>query len=171
MANPPFGNNDTVIAFEPYSEVRQLIGNEVKLNEIFTEDRIQACAKLISVARNAFFDITSSEMNMLERLAAAPHVNEDETANFIAGIAAHANNIKGQAEMLGFTLITRICTHLAKACHTSNQSYAVKRLLIIKMAETLRQAYKLKITDDGGPVGKEIMLQLDRILLSEASSV
>lgn len=164
MANLVLSQTETTLAYEPYSEIRKLIGDDVVLSEIFTEDRIQACAKLISIARNTFFDITATELNMLERLAMAPVVAEDESRNFIAGIVVHAGNIKGQAEILGFTLIARICGQIAQACHVTHQRQDVKRMLITKMVETLRLAYKQKITDEGGAIGQEILAQLERIL-------
>lgn len=164
MSNLVLNQNGSTLAYEPFSEIRQLIGADVVLSDIFTEDRIQACARLIDLARNTFFEITNTELNMLERLAGAPVVREDESRNFIAGIVVHANNIKGQAEILGFTLIARICAQIALACHATHQQQDIKRILITKMVETLRLAYKQKITDEGGAVGKEILAQLDRIL-------
>lgn len=164
MSNLVLNQTESVLAYEPHSEIRQLIGNEVVLREIFTEEKIQACAKLISTARDSFFDVTLTELNMLERLAMAPVVEESEGANFISGIIAHANNIRGQADMLGFTLVTRICTQMAVTCLALHQGQEAKRFLISKMVEILRLAFKQKITDDGGAIGKEIMAQIDRVI-------
>lgn len=164
MSNLVLNQTESVLAYEPHSEIRQLIGNDVILKEIFTEEKIQACAKLISTARDSFFEITLTELNMLERLAMAPVVEESEGANFIAGIIAHANNIRGQAEMLGFVLVARICAQMAVTCLALHQAQDTKRFLIAKMVEVLRLAYKQKISDDGGAIGKEILAQIDRVL-------
>ncbi|MGB4102418.1 MAG: hypothetical protein WBK91_11000 [Alphaproteobacteria bacterium] len=164
MANGVIQQGGSTLAYEPFSEIRNLIGEDVVLKDVFTEDRIQACARLIDQAKNTFFEITNTELNMLAQLAAAPVIQEDESKSFIAGIVARADNIKGQAEILGFTLIARICMQISAVCHASRQRYDVKLLLITRMVDTLRLAYKQKITDEGGVIGKEILAQLDRIL-------
>jgi hypothetical protein len=164
MSDLVLRQTESVLAYEPHSDIRQLIGHEAVLKEIFTEEKIQACAKLISTARDSFFEVTLTELNMLERLAMAPVVEESEGANFIVGIIAHANNIRGQADMLGFILVTRICAQMAVTCLALHQGQDAKRFLIGKMVEILRLAYKQKITDDGGAIGKEIMAQIDRVI-------
>lgn len=164
MSDTILNQTGTVLAYEAYSEIRQMIGNDVALRDIFTEERIKSCSGLIDRARRGFFEVTRTELNMLDQFAAAPVVAESEGRNFVAAIAAHAGNIKGQAEMLGFSLIARICTQIIYACTTGQQRQDLRRQLIVKMVETLRLAYREEITDDGGPVGQELLVQLNKIL-------
>ena len=138
MANLVLNQVETVLAYEPYSEIRQVIGQEVDLKTVFTEEKIRACNALINQARQDFFEITATELNLLERFATAEIVTDQESQGFINAIMGHAQNIRGQAEMLGFALIARICLQISLACVAVHQPQATKRLLITKMVARLR---------------------------------
>lgn len=156
---PPPG---IVVGYEPYSEIRKIIGDDVVLSDIFTADRILACAKLIETARETFFEITEPELSFLERIVVTPVSKEEEYDKLNAGIAMHARNIKGQAEMLGYSLIGRICGHIDAYCGTAHHAQKLKSTLLVKMVETLRLAYRRKITDEGGVIGQKILASLHR---------
>ncbi len=157
MSTADQNNAGSVIAYEPYSEIRKVIGQDIPLTSIFTPERIQAAAQVIKTAREKFFEITETELKMLENLVGATVVHADEYIAFSDGVAAHAINIKGQAEILGYTLIARITTKISAYCNSSQHPQKVRDALLKKMVETLRLAYQQRIMDEGGPAGKEIL--------------
>ena len=53
---------DEVIAYEADRTLRKLIGWEIKLREVFTPERIEACQNQIDEACVSFYDTTKDEI-------------------------------------------------------------------------------------------------------------
>src|SRR5579863_10026009 len=104
--------DDAVVAFEPEQVLRELIGQDTRLAEIFTKERIEECQNAINEARGTFFDVANEELTKLETLIKKQNADDQVSEAVFEDIATEAANLRGHAEMFGFTLIGTICNHV-----------------------------------------------------------
>lgn len=157
LMNPP-ESDDNVIAVAPDQTIRELIGKDVKLTDIFTKERIEACQKTIDDARTVFFDVADVELTKLEELLKdRPVAPEDSVFESIATCAA---NIKGHAELFGYTLVAAIASYIADACEPGPRAPDVRFRLIADLVKLLHIAVREKISDERGALGRELRASL-----------
>lgn len=159
VAKNPAASED-VIAYEPDKTIRDLIGKDTRLAEIFTAERIAACQQTIDSARDAFFDVAGADLARLEAFLQNPAVTANEAA--FEDIAALAANIKGHAELFGYGLVAAIGTHIADTCEPGARTPAVRLRLINDLVKMLHIAIKQKISDERGLLGRELGASLKK---------
>jgi hypothetical protein len=147
-----------IIALEGNCSLKQATGDGFKVADFITEEKIVACDNLVKKAIHDFFIDAEADLKRLEELtrALAEPLNADEENE----LQRCAYNIKTMAKVLGFTLITEICIHLVNSLHSKRLSIPKQRALLQKLVDTLRLACNHHIRDDGGVVGKEILMNL-----------
>jgi hypothetical protein len=156
----PSTNKDFVTAYEPNFSLNEKIGANVDLAHIFTADRIAAGQKIIDKSKKSFFSDIEGEMIMLEtKVNESLRMPEDSHEN-MESIAFHAHNIYGQAQLLGFTFIGTLCKHIVAYSENDDLLIHVRKNLITSLCQALRLSIKEQIVDEGGEIGREILLQL-----------
>lgn len=160
MNNPKAKSDANIVyAYEPDQTLRQLIGKSTILADIFTKEKIAACQKLVDDAKSSFFDTAQPDMDTISALVK----NKALTNNYqelCKQLFQPLSNIKGQAEVFGFPLITRVCKYLIEYCESSAsaKSMAARDIFIItKLVEALRRAFQEKIVDAGGTIERELI--------------
>ena len=113
-------NEDNVTAHEPDRTLRELVGEDVKLTEIFTPEKIADSQKMVSDAGDTFFKTALAEMMKLDALLTKNLQLPDEKDRVLFDeIAAYVGDIKGQAEMLGFKLLVSISNTILDCCDST----------------------------------------------------
>lgn len=146
-------------AYEPDRSLRDLIGKDTVLSDIFTKEKIENCQKLVDEAKKSFFDTSQKDMDTITSLIAKKEfaTNYLELCNLLF---QPINNIKGQAELFGYSLIARVCKYLIEYCEESksNKNMSAKDVFVVgKLVEALVRAFNEKIIDSGGVLEKELM--------------
>jgi len=153
---------DVVIAYEPDRTIRGLIGNDTKLEDIFTKERIEAGQKVIDTARDSFFDVISADLEKLESLVKAQNPAEEVSDPAFEDIAVLATNIKGHAGLFGFTLIATTCSHIAEYCEPGPHSTTTRFRLLTDLVKMLRLVVNQKISDEHGRLSRELKASLQK---------
>jgi hypothetical protein len=148
----------SVTAVGPDRTIRELIGTDIKLTDVFTKEKIEACQKTIDDGRNAFFNVAHNDLAGLEVLMKEQAAMPDKAS--FEDIAARAANIKGHAELFGFTLIAAIVSHILDACEPGSRLPVVRFRLITDLTKLLRIAITEEIKDERGTLGRELRMSL-----------
>lgn len=159
-------NHNTVYAYPADRTLRDLIGKSTALSDIFTEEKIKACQKLVDEAKSEFFNTAQDDMNTIIGLV-DNKVFDDNYRELCKELFQPLSNIKGQAEVFGFSLIARICKYLIEFCEKSSdvEQTTVKDIFIItKLVEALQKSFSAKIIDSGGVLEKELVLIIEQVL-------
>ena len=118
FAQKPQKDNFTT-AYEPDYAIEERIGKETDLSKIFTSERLAASQQVIERSKQWFFKEINDEMHLLEQsLTLSIQATESETIP-LESIAYHAHNIYGQAQILGFPMIVRLCKFIVGHCEDS----------------------------------------------------
>lgn len=157
-------NTHVVYAYEPDQTLREMIGKSTQLADIFTKEKIAACQKLVDDAKQSFFDTAQADMDTMSGLV-KNKARADNYQEFCRQLFQLANNIKGQAEVFGFPLITRVCKYLTEYTESgasANRMTARDIFIIIKLVEALHRAFQEKIVDAGGAIEKELIWAVEQ---------
>ncbi|MBP7477529.1 MAG: Hpt domain-containing protein [Chitinophagales bacterium] len=134
--------------YEPESFLREIIGTDLQLKNLFTPEKIASCQKLIDVSRNEFFD------NAYKQLKALHGLFQSDLQDF-SKILMPVENVKGQAKIFGFPFIVNVCNHISDYCQDGDLSE--KKLKVVKkLIEALTLTLKNKVTDEEGTLNKEL---------------
>lgn len=150
---------NVVYAYEPDRSLSDLVGRSTVLTDIFTKEKIAACQKLVEDAKSSFFETSREDMLAIEKLAKSK-VLEKDYQEFCKQLFHPATHIKGQAEVFGFSLISKVCKYLIDYCEESAsvQRVTARDVIIIgKLVEALQKAFNEKIVDTGGALEKELV--------------
>lgn len=161
MALPETAAHPTAVEADP--TLRNLIGKDTKLEEIFTRERIAAGQKTLDDARSAFFDRAHGDLARLEELAGKNATTPDQCEMAFEDLAVSAGNLRGHAELFGFRLVAAICSHINSCCTPSATHTSATRIQLTgDLIRMLGIAIREKITDETGAVGRELRASLGR---------
>jgi hypothetical protein len=150
-------NPNIIYAYEPDTRLKELVG-AMSVAELFTKEKIAACQKKLDTAKESFFETAKPDMAAIDALAKGSGASAQEYQNLCRGIIIPVHNIKGQAEMYGFSLIARICQYLREYCPQGAANISDKdRVIIARLAEALQQAFYGKVADLTGAIEKELI--------------
>jgi len=154
-------DDETVIAYEPDFALKKTIGEDVKMSEIFTPEKIAECQKIIKDASASFFEAAQNDLNKLEEALKNAKIATDNGNAFFEDAGQTATNLKGQAELFGFWLINNSCLQIIACCKSPQDPVSTRMSLIKELFSALHLAIQKRIMDDGGDVGKALLLALD----------
>lgn len=141
-------DTDEIKIYEPESALREIIGQDVQLRNLFAPEKIASCQKLIDTSRNEFFDNSYKE---LETIVSSLQSNIEDFSKILIPV----ENIKGQAKIFGFPFIINICCHISDYCQ--NGDLTEKNLEVVKkLIEALTVTLKNKVTDQKGALNEEL---------------
>lgn len=153
--------SDEVRMFEGNCALKKMLGRDFTLGEI-ESGKVEACQDVIDKAAQMFFARGVEEVAALEALVA--QVDGIDTGPFFEQAGEHAHNLRGAAELLGFTLIASVSQQMVDSIERSNLNDAQKRRLVGHITVVLRIAFDECIRDSGGEQGQELLVLLDRYL-------
>ena len=153
-------NSAEAIAHEPDRIIRNLIGVNTRLEEIFTQERIAASQKVLDDARGSFFSHARGDLVRLEELATKNTAAPDKCEPVFEEMISAAANLRGHAEIFGYGLVAAICGHIADLATPNGHSAAARIQLTGDLIRMLGIAIREKVTDDTGAVGRELKVSL-----------
>lgn len=154
---------DEVTATTGHTELKKVLGADFKLSRMVTKETIAACDTMLQAAAADFFTDSLPDLHSLTAISKTPaHAIAVEPAK--DQLLQHTYNIKSHAKMLGFTLITDICSHIVNIMNSPKLNEEKRQQLILQLVSGLRVAFEHKIRGDGGPVGLEIRNKLEKAL-------
>jgi hypothetical protein len=163
MNKPATHDDSNVIkAYEPDFALKKLIGKDVVLAEVFTPEKIQACQKLVDDASASFFTNAQGDLIKVEQAIHAFAKSKKGKDVFFEDVGHAISNLKGQAEMFGFSLITKICVQIIEWCKSTQDPVDIRFSLIKELFSALQLAIHHSITDDGGEIGKTLLSDMDK---------
>lgn len=150
-------------AVEADRTLRKIIGEQTRLEDIFTKERIAAGQKTLDDARSIFFDRALGELAKLEELAKKNDTDPEQCESTFEDMAISAGNLRGHAEMFGFLLVATICNHISACCaFSANHTPAARIGLTGDLIRMLGIAIREKIADETGTVGRELRASLGK---------
>lgn len=158
MSDPK--DTSPVLAYEANCELRNAVGEDFRMAEFITDEKIEACEALLQQATDDFFTDAATDLQQLEKLTIVPAEANDVRVTDDQLLETHIYNIKSLAKVLGFTLITEVCVHFISTIHGDSLPEQKRLALLQKLTETLRLAFNRRIRDDGGSTGKALLASL-----------
>lgn len=149
--------------FEPNDVLRKLVDAGFSLSAHVPADCEVICQELIEDAALLFFEQAQDDVLGLERLLANIPVTLADDLFFMQA-RDHAHNLRGQAQVLGFSLITTISGHMIDSIAHEHMPDAMKYQMVRRITEVLRLAFNQKIQDAGGPKGVELLAVVEGYL-------
>ncbi|MFM9889748.1 MAG: hypothetical protein ACKVOE_03755 [Rickettsiales bacterium] len=149
--------NDAILAYEPNCELRNIVGEDFRLADIVTDEKIAACEALLEKAAADFFIDAAADLSALRAVATLGWASSDFEA-----LLTHTYNIKSFAKVLGFTLITDVCMHIVNTAHSQKLDMKKKQALLVQLIGTLQLTFDKQLRNDGGHFGQELSAQLSR---------
>ena len=154
MALTNINSPEEVMAYEPDQSLRDLIGHDVKIEEIFSPVIVAECRKILDNAHIVFFEQASKDLAQLEMLI------EHQASGFMSyetafeQMAIHAGNLRGLAEMFGYRLIASISGHIASCCESTDRTAETRMRLAGGLIRMLSIATREKVKDEAGNVSQ-----------------
>lgn len=145
-------------AYAADTKIREALGEDVKLDKIFTDKKIAKCNTMIEEAKSSFFDNAAGDMQTLETLSQEAKTDAG-AASFYQAIVSPLGNIKGQADIFGFNLISSICSYLLDYAQQAKREVTLSKkdqFIIEQLVAALRNCFDKKITDKDGKVEKQL---------------
>jgi len=144
------------LAYEGNCSLKMVVGKDFKLHALVTEQQVRACERLLKKSVDNFFVDAEADLSKLEKITrtASP---DGLSPLEMQELQACTYNIKTMAKVLGFSLISEICVHIANSLDHPKLVPLKKRELLKTLVEGLRLACNRKIRDDGGAIGQEIL--------------
>lgn len=153
------------------SAIRKKIGKNVKMDEVFTREKIQECESIIEKAHATFFnDVLDIWQSMIEDFALLSE-NPEKNALTTKKIAENASKIKGKLDAVGYSLGMKIAKSLQEF---SEKDKTPQQHMIIysKHIDAMNTVIKNNMKGDGETLGREIIKALNALIrkLTEQST-
>lgn len=155
-------SNEDVVVYEPSYDLKDLLDEESGLAEIFTPERIEACQKLVADAGASFFTDVRGSFETLKLKFSQLIKSNGQNSVLFDEISLIANDIRGQAALFGYELISHITTQIIDCCKASQKTKTIHMSLAKELLSALQLVLDNKIVDDGGELGKSLMADLAR---------
>lgn len=150
----------TVVTTPDYA-LSEKIGKDVDLNTIFTEDRIKASEAEVVKVQESFLDNIQVKLNEMHKVFA----DKPDQAQTKDTLISHSFMMKGQAESLGYSLLSHVAKSLCEYCEEHYSSDVEHRHTIVtKHLNTMQVVIKDKIKGDGGALGAELVEKLKLLI-------
>lgn len=155
------GKHDTVTAQTPNYSLKEKLGEDVNIKDALTDDAIAGAENIIKQTQNDFFKDAKSDLDTMEELYANAVKNPEADAKPVKKIEQRAFSLKGQAETLGFDLLSHACKSLYDFCSKHFKNGDEEQLIVIrKHLDTLKVIIKEEMRGDGGKTGSALIESL-----------
>ncbi|MEK7800882.1 MAG: hypothetical protein AAB276_00335 [Pseudomonadota bacterium] len=150
-------NNITYIC-SPDHSLRDLIGRNVDLKDVFSADIIQSCQDLVIAAQETFFPKAQLEISNIKQLYQTITAGDD-VEDTLQTIRERVLNIQGLASLFGYDLVRQICASLteSQSIFQAQTSLSEKDMMLIKsLIDLLDLTCKSKISGDNPHIQEEL---------------
>jgi hypothetical protein len=145
------------------SSIRKKIGDSVRMEEVFSKERIQECQVIIDNAHVNFFkDVLDLWQVMINDFAS---MREDPAQAYVITqkIASEAFEIKGKLDEVGYSLGMNIAKSLYD--FAINDSTPEKHMVIYsKHIDAMNTVIKSNLSGNGGEIGDNMLEALEALI-------
>ncbi|MCH2548220.1 MAG: hypothetical protein MK052_11520 [Alphaproteobacteria bacterium] len=158
-------DDDAVRILPPNFNIKEKIGMNVNLSEIFTPERIAEAQQVIDDTQAEFVDWATKDLVELEhtyRIIAKDPANANATR--IEKIRKIAFSLKCQAGTFGYPLGSDVAKSLYSYT-TKHDSYTADNIAVLrKHIDALQVILQQNIQGEGGTMGKELIDGLEKLI-------
>ncbi len=158
-----YKGNTVVVADADYS-MKQKIGDDVSLRDIFTEEAIEAAEAVVEESSDSFMEDVSELLMWLEKHYKVIQENPEKTGR-LAQMMELSLSVKSKSGVFGYDLATRIAKFLhdyLEGAETVNED----RLTVIREhIDTLKVIFHQRIKGEGGDVGKTLLDYMQKLTI------
>lgn len=158
-------NNDSVRVLPPSFSIKEKIGMNVNLSEIFTPERIAAAQNIIDETQAEFVDWATKDLVDLEH--AYRHIAKDTAgtpASRVEKVRKIAFSLKCQSGTFGYPLGSDVAKSLYRYT-TEHGKFTNDNLIVLrKHIDALQVIFQQNIQGEGGAMGDELMDSLEKLV-------
>lgn len=150
---------------KPTSTIRNKIGSGIRMQDVFTKERMQECESIIEKAHEDFFkdviEIWGSILVNFMSLSANP----EKSPAIVKQIAADSLAIRGKLDEVGYGLGMKVSKSLYDfASNDKNPQFNDHVLIYSKHIDVMNTIIKYNLKGDGGVMGQEMMQALNALI-------
>lgn len=164
MAGKPETQDDEVIEYKPDFSLKEKIGKDVNMSDIFSKDAIEASQQVINKTQKDFLKWVENDLKTLENAYGAVIKNQAAGAENVDEIKRSAFSVKAQAGTFGFDLGSAVAKSLYDFCETQYQSDPNHLIIIRKHLDTLNTIFHKGVVGDGGKMGGAVHSALGKLI-------
>jgi len=156
-------NNGETKILPPDYTLKKIIGENVDIKEMFSEEVVVKAQATIDQHKDNFLDwVVKDVASLNEHYKKA--ANKVTRKKNVADIEQIAHQTKAQGGMFNFGLATQVAKSLEQFCQKHINPSDEQLVVIGKHIDTLTVIFSQNITGDGGAVGKELMDNLSKLV-------
>jgi len=155
---------EAVKNFPPDYALKKMIGEDVNIKEVFSEESVAKAQKSIDKHQDSFLDWASQDIALLNEYYAKSVESPSSREAAIIAIEEIADRLKSQAGTFNFGLATLVAKSLEKFCNLHPNPHNDHLVVIRKHIDTLTVIFNQKIMDDGGAIGNELLDSLSKLV-------
>jgi len=159
-----FVDGDIPYGIEPAQTIRKKLGPNVKIEHIFTPEKIAECQGIINKAYQDFFGDALNNLKAIEDEYKLAKADMLQAKKHIDKIAELALKLKEQAGNLGLILGFDVAKSLHDYVLNSFQAKEGSFLVVEKHIDVLNIVLKEKMLGGGGQTGQELVASLAKLI-------
>lgn len=157
--------DDEVIELPPSFALKEKIGKDVKMNEVFTTEAIQSSQEIIKETKGDFLKWADTDLKAMNLAYQTAAKDAKEETSCITAIKKGAFSLKSQAGTFGFDLGSIIAKSLYDFCENNYRPQGDHHLLIVrKHLDALQTIFHHDLIGDGGKVGLALLQALGELI-------
>lgn len=156
--------DDEVIEFKPDFSLKEKIGKDINISEIFTKDVIENSQQVINKTQKDFLKWVENDLRNIENSLSALSKNQEAGAQYLQEVKRAAFSVKAQAGTFGFDLGSAVAKSLYDFCETMYRNDPGHLIIIRKHADTLNTIFHQGVVGDGGKVGGAVHTALGKLI-------
>lgn len=158
-------DDESVRILPPSYALKEKIGVNVNLNEIFTPERIAAAQKTIDDTQAEFVSWAAKDLMELEHayraIAENPEAASDSRIDKVRKVAF---SLKCQAGTFGYPLGSDVSKSLYRYTVDHGQYTSENIVVLRKHIDALHVILQQNVQGEGGAMGKELMSNLEKLV-------
>lgn len=157
--------NDDIIEFEPDYGLKEKIGKDINMKDIFTTEVVKSGQEVINSTKKDFLKWVENDLQTLENAYVELAKNHTKGREFALDIQKAAFSIKEQSGTFGFDLGSAVAKSLYDFLENDYVEGEQSHVIIIrKHIDSLNTIFHRKVDGDGGKVGSELHSALGQLI-------
>lgn len=146
-------DEDEIVELAPDYKLKEKIGKDVKLSEVFSADIIKNSQEVINKSQKDFLKWVENDLTTMENAYKSARSGSDDLDECVTVIKKTAFSVKAQAGTFGFDLGSAVAKSLYDYCENQFHSDPDQLIVLRKHMDTLRTIFHSGVVGDGGKVG------------------
>lgn len=164
MAVAPTATDNDVVEIAPDFSLKEKIGKEVNISEIFDAAIIKSSQEVINKSQKDFLKWVQNDLLSLENAYKAAENDQKHAAEFITEIRKIAFSVKAQSGTFGFDLGSAVAKSLYDFCENHYRADPGHLIVIRKHIDTLRAIFHHNVAGNGGKIGEAVFDALGKLI-------